>query len=282
MFKTNRRFVVAVVGFSYILALAGCSGSPESTVAGGCQAASTFPTLKEGVLTIAAVNAMPKLDAKPGSGAAEGTSGIMITQFAEANCLTMDWLVLSGPAAVETMAQGRADIAGGDWTKSEKRGEVMSQSDPVWYDPTAITSSTGIDSLEGLKSSIIGANLASTYFAPLQKMYGADSVRGYDLPESVFQDLATGRLDAAVGGAAESVWMAKQAGADDVKVVAIAPDPEFPELTKIAEMNWPHIKDNPELTKAINAFIKEARSDGSMEAALTKYGLTDPIQMTGK
>lgn len=280
--KPSKKRYLAVALAAGLL-LTGCSsgtGGGDSPDA-DCEPLAEFPTLTDGVLTIAAVNGMPKLEAEPGSGVADGISGRNISSFADAMCLTRNWMPLAGAAAVETMGSGRADIAAADWVRSAQRGEVMGQSDTIWYEIPSITSREGYESISELQGKTVGTTSGSGWIPALNAALGESNVRTYDLAASAFADLLAGRIDAVYQSGSEASYRKQQEGWEDVTVVLLAPEPDFPDLTTPFELNWPYTKSNTELGDAINLYIAQLREDGTVERLLAEYGLTDPAFLTG-
>lgn len=58
-------------------------------------------------------------------------------------------------------------------------------------------------------------------------------------------------------------------------------DPKFPSSQAINAETMLHAKSNTTLTEALDETIAQLRQDGTVKAALTEYGLTDPLSFTG-
>ncbi|NLS09239.1 amino acid ABC transporter substrate-binding protein [Nesterenkonia sp. MY13] len=236
-----------------------------------CEPLHEFPTLEEGVLEVAAMNAPPKFHALSDSGPFEGIDAILITEFAAENCLEVNFKPMTGAAAQLDLSEGNSDLFGGLILKTEERGEVFGQAEGyIIYETVGFTSHVddsfeSVDEMEGIR---VGTLSGSTYVEPLREAFGADMVEEYQSDTNAFEDLRAGRIDA-IG------WQSMQGfnfSEQDEDYVTIIPDedPDHPELTQLFENNWPHTKDVPELTEAIDDYYERAHEDGTIEEALAE------------
>lgn len=268
-----------------LLALTACASnsSAETEPAGNtadCVPAAEFDTVVDGKLTIAGVQQLPGLDVDPVSGDVSGLDGVLLVGFAEENCLEPDFQPLPGASAVAALTENKADIGGGGWYRTPERGEVMGQTDPIWYDQLAVFASTpvsNVDDLQGLKVGIVGG---AVFEAPLIEAIGTENVVLYQSIDSVIEDVVAGRIDAGMGAGATTTIQINDRDLDLV-VSIIEPDTSYPVLTAPGEPNYPYTKSNTALGEALNDYVQRAREDGTVEEVLAQYGVTGDIALNG-
>lgn len=266
-----------------VLALSACSGSNGSDTEAGlsgevaqdCTPLHEFPTLEEGVLNVAAMNAAPKFHALSDSGPFEGIDATLLTEFAEENCLQVLFKPMTGAAAQLDLREGKSDLFGGLHIKTPARGEVFGQSEGyVIYDALGITSAEedGYDTIESLKGAKIGALSGSFFVETLKAAFGAENIEEYQNETNAFEDLKAGRIDAVANQSMMSFNLSdKQEG---YVSHVIAEDSNYPELTALLEITWPHTKDVPEFTAAIDDYFTRAKADGTVERVLQENGVS--------
>ena len=206
---------------------------------------------------------------------------MLLTKFAEDNCLRLDVQPLAGAAAVAAMTEGKADVAGGGWYKTAARGEVLGQSETLWYDQAGIVSTdklASIDDLTGKKVGVVGGSL---FEKPLGEAIGAESVVSFQSIDAIFQDLEAGRIDAALGSSATLTIQLDDRGNETLKVSSLDPDPQYEVLTKPGEPNYPYTKSNEALGSALNNFIAESKTEGLIKETLAEYDITNQAALEG-
>ncbi|EMQ97396.1 cystine transporter subunit [Paeniglutamicibacter gangotriensis Lz1y] len=277
---------LAAASATALLVLTGCSASsaPESegatvgTVAEDCTPLHTFPTLEEGVLNVAAMNAAPKFHALSDSGPFEGIDATLLTEFAEENCLKVLFKPMTGAAGQLDLREGKSDLFGGLHIKTEKRGEVFGQSEGnVIYDALGITSAAAdsygtIESMKGIK---IGALSGSFFVETLKDAFGAENIEEYQNETNAFEDLKAGRIDAVANQSMMSFNLSKDEEGYETSI--IEEDPNHPELTGLLEITWPHTKDVPEFTAAIDDYFTRAKENGTVDRVLKENGVTAEV-----
>lgn len=179
------------------------------------------------------------------------------------------------------MTEGKADVAAGGWYKTKERAKVLGQSTTVWYDQVGLVSKDGLSSIDDLKGKKVGLVGGSIFEAPATEALGKNSIVGYQSIDAIFKDLAAGRLDAAFGASATLSVQLKDRGSNDLTLERLPIDTNYPELTTPGEPNYPYTKSNKDLGKALDAFVEQAREDGTVKDGLAKYGITDPAALEG-
>jgi ABC-type amino acid transport substrate-binding protein len=163
-----------------------------------CRPAHQFSTVKQGTLTVSAHPSLPYLDYDQATGAVGGVDGDVLKNIAAMECLQLDLQVVPGAGALQGIESGIFDTSGAGWYITPKRTEVMGMTQPFYYDFTSIVSVQGYNSVSQLKGKTVGIVAGSVFVEPLQQVLGADHVRTYQLADAVMNDLAAGRIDAAV------------------------------------------------------------------------------------
>lgn len=276
MKKRTTRVLRATVASLAILASATACGdanaTPAATVDPSCTPVHQFPTVKEGVLTVAAFNSPPKFHALSNSGPFKGIDAALIGQFAEENCLTVNFKPMTGPAAQLDLKDGKSDIMGGLILKSEARGEIFGQTEGyITYETVGIVSNKGYKSVDDLQGKRVGVISGSTYAEPMKEAIGAELVEEYQSDANAFEDLAAGRVDALAVQTMQGNYLSKTK--PEFATQVIEEDADYPILTGQLENNWPHTKGVPELTAAIDDFYKRVKDDGTAAKVLKDNGL---------
>lgn len=257
------------------LGLSACTPASSVAIEENCAPDWEFPTVQEGKLTIVGPMVLPYiLDVQDGQ-ETKGIDGDLYTEFAKRACLVPDFSVMGGPAAVAALTQGQADMGAGAWLATEERGKSIGQTDAVWYNYSGIASLEGYSSLDDLQGKTIGVIGGSVYAKPVLELFGQESVRQYESTDAILQELKAGRIDAGIGQVTEFGFVKKEQGFDELSAEVIKPDARLEKLTKAGKINFPHTLGNAELTKALNAYIAEIRSNGTVKEVLKKHGLTD-------
>lgn len=264
-----------------VLGAAGCSGSSSSgSVSSNCKPKWTFNTLSKGTLRVAGVASLPALQIDPASGKATGIDAGLVQQFAKESCVSLKWQSLSGPAGVAAMTEKNADVAAGGWWISPARGKTIGQTDPAWYDLSATLSKDGVDSIKGLAPYTVGVEGGSVYES--LPANGVPNVKVYQSIDTMLQDLDAGRVQAVIATSSQLGYQVKVRKMTKYKFKILPPDTQYPELTSGGKVDFPFTKGNDALGNALNAYIAQARKDGTVQNLLKKYGLNDPRSFTGE
>lgn len=284
--KAPKALTITAFAAAVSLALSGCGGNAESDVESGttgsvsedCTPVHEFPTIEDGVLTVAAMNAAPKFHALSDSGPFEGIDATLITDFAEENCLEVLFKPMTGAAAQLDLSEGKSDLFGGLHVKTDERAEVFGQAEGyIIYDALGITSATedSYDSIDALQGKKVGVLSGSFFAEPLKDALGAENVEEYQSESNAFEDLKAGRIDAA--GNQSMMGFNFSNREDGYETVIFDEDPDFPELTALFDINWPHTKDVPEMTAAIDDYYMRAKEDGTVQEVLEENGVSPEV-----
>lgn len=276
-----RAIQILLVGALAASATACASNAPATAPAADCKPVAEFDTIVDGTLTVAAIQQLPGINVDVNTKKITGLDSVLLTKFAEENCLRLDVQPLAGAAAAAAMTEGKADVAGGGWYKTAERAKVLGQSETLWYDQPGIVSKAGLASIDDLKGKKVGVVGGSLFEKPLGAAIGSENVVSYQSIDAIFKDLESGRIEAALGAGATLTIQIKDRGNDQLKISKLDPDPNYEALTTPGEPNYPYTKTNEALGTAINDFIKKAKSEGLIKDALAEYGMTSKTALEG-
>jgi polar amino acid transport system substrate-binding protein len=266
------------LGVSALLSLSACAPASSSADA-SCTPEDKFSTITPGTLTVSTYEFPPHMKLT-GDGLG-GVEGDLLTELAKRECLTIKVESAGGAAsAVPAVQAGRADLAAGDWYRTKARSELVTLSDPLYLDQGALVSKTGLKTIAELEGKKIASVVGNLWNDDFKKTFG-DNFAVYQNPEAVFQDLASGRIDAVIDSVAATSDRFKSAPVEGAEIVPLKADPRIPATARPGQLNWPASKSNPELTSAINKQIKKLRDSGFIADVLKKYGVDPSLAKTG-
>lgn len=284
MRSTFLRRATPVLTAAVLAMAAGCGSDDEeqSTASAGgasggdCQPKVELPTLESGVLKVVGPTYPPLFtyeNGKPG-----GVDGEQLEQIAKDACLDLEVAIQPAAGVIESVQSGRADVAAGGWYISPERAKVVGQTDPNYSDPPMLVSKTGSATIEDFKGKRIGTTQGYLWEADFKKFAGDDG-KLYQSPDAVFADLVAGRLDAALMAVNEAGYRLKQKPGTGLKGAIMEPSDAIAASKRPSVTNFPHRKDEPALTEALNKEIESMRSSGLTAEILEKHGL-DPAAAT--
>ncbi|MFK0009562.1 substrate-binding periplasmic protein [Paenarthrobacter sp. NPDC090520] len=262
------------------LSLAACGGGGDASAGSGdCTPAhKDLKTVTQGELTVASYDYYPAT--KVEGDTVTGLEGDLIGEIAKLECLKVTVSTSGGAGAVIPSVQSkRVDIGSGSWLRTKERKKIVYLSTPLWNDPQAIISKTGLTS-DKLEGKIIGSVAGNLYNNSLQQWLG-DKFKVYQDDESIYGDLKAGRIDGIVASAASAKGRFKDAPIDGATVVDVTPNPKVPEFAAVGQVMLPSSLDNQELGKALDEDITKLRENGTIKKILEKYGLDPAVGQPG-
>ncbi|QOT15505.1 ABC transporter substrate-binding protein [Paenarthrobacter sp. YJN-5] len=263
------------------LSLAACGGGGDASAGSGdCTPAHPdLKTLTQGELTVASYDYAPATILNGDT--VTGMEGDLIAEIAKMECLKVTVSTSGGAGAVIPSVQSkRVDIGSGNWLRTKERTKIVYLSTPLWSDPQAIVSKTGLtsDQLEGKKIDSVAGNLWND---SMQKWLG-DNFKIYQDDESIYGDLKAGRIDALVASAASAKYRFKDAPIEGATVVDVKPNANVPQFASVGQVMLPSSLDNQELGKALDEDIKKLRENGTIKSILEKYGIDPSVGEPGE
>jgi polar amino acid transport system substrate-binding protein len=269
---------LAVIVLAFVVALAvGCGDSDEpesaaSSVSDDCTPKLTLPTMKEGVLTVAAPQYPPLFTFEDGK--AGGVDGEILNILAKQACLELEVRIDPAAGVIESVQAGRADLAAGGWYITPDRAEVVSMTDPIYSDPPVLVSKEGVSRIADLEDKTVGTTQGYLWVDDL-KQYLGDGAKLYQSPDAVFQDVANGRVDAGLMAVAEATYRLEQNPDTGLKSALMEPDPAIDASVRPSVTNFPHTKGKTEVTKVLNSLITELRENGRLAEILGRNGIDE-------
>jgi polar amino acid transport system substrate-binding protein len=261
------------------VSLTACGGSDTAGGASDCKPAhSDLKTITEGELTVASYDYAPATILE-GEGVT-GMEGDLINEIAKLECLKVTVSTSGGAGAVIPSVQSkRVDIGSGNWLRTKERTKIVYMSTPLWSDPQAIVSKTGLTS-DDLEGKVIGSVAGNLWNDSMQKWLG-DKFKIYQDDESIYGDLKAGRIDALVASSASANYRFKSAPIEGATVVNVKPNANVPQFAAVGQVMLPSSLDNDALGKALDEDIKKLREDGTIKKLLEKYGIDPSVGEPG-
>ncbi|MCW2993522.1 MAG: putative amino acid transporter, periplasmic amino acid-binding protein, partial [Conexibacter sp.] len=261
------------------LAVFGCGSDDDASSSASSTAASSsctpkvdLPTIKKGVLTVVGPVYPPLFtysNGQPG-----GVEGEQLKQIAKDACLKLKVTIQPAAGVISSVQAKRADVAAGGWYASAARAKIVGQTEPNYTDPPMLVSKEGYDSIEQVKGKTIGTTQGYIWEADLKKFAGSKA-KFFQSPDAVFSDLQAGRIDVALMALNEGGYRIKKNPDSGLKGGILKSTPIIGASQSIEATNYPHIKDKPAVTAALNKEIESMRASGLTAKLLEQAGL-DP------
>ncbi|MEV7135899.1 ABC transporter substrate-binding protein [Arthrobacter sp. NPDC093128] len=260
------------------VSLTACGGNGSAGSASDCKPAhSDLKSITEGELTVASYDYAPATILQ-GEGVT-GMEGDLINEI-KLECLKVTVSTSGGAGAVIPSVQSkRVDIGSGNWLRTKERTKIVYMSTPLWSDPQAIVSKTGLTS-DNLEGKVIGSVAGNLWNDSMQKWLG-DKFKIYQDDESIYGDLKAGRIDALVASSASANYRFKSAPIEGATVVDVKPNANVPQFAAVGQVMLPSSLDNDALGKALDEDIKKLREDGTIKKLLEKYGIDPSVGEPG-
>ena len=282
--RTGRRLGMAAGALAFAAALVACSSSSSQTTSAAagknCVPAHKFSTVQSGYLSVVGAQYAPWYTVTNGQPA--GVEVDILKAVAAKECLQVTGQALDGPGVVSAVTTGRADLAAGGWVATKARQKVLGITVPIYADPIAILSKTGIDSFATVKKDNIalGDLGGDLEVAPLQALLG-NQLKVYQTYAQAVSDMKDGRLGAvtmSLSGAVEAIKQYHLTGYQAVKAVA---DPAVPPTVSVGQIGWLTNLKNVALREALDADLNELRANGTLNKIFEQNGEPVALLNTG-
>ena len=241
----------------------------SGAVDGDCTPLHDIVTIEEGYLTVAAY-AYPPFSGIDGE-TLTGAEGEIISEIAAMECLEIKVLPGDAAAMIPSITSGRADTTIGSWYRTEEREEVVLLGAPVIADRLTLVSTEGVGTIAELEGNKVGSILGFLWNDDLAGVVG-DDLKLYDSGQSMYADLAAGRIDVIVDTYPSAQAVLETTPIDGLQFVVPPPDPAVVSTTKPGQSNFPVNQDNPELVAAMDEIIATLRADGTLEEIVVSHG----------
>jgi polar amino acid transport system substrate-binding protein len=259
-------------------------GLAALTIGGAASAqAEDFELIKPGTLTVTIQPYMPYTAVKDGK--LVGLDSDILSAVAEKLGLKIDYSVTDFAGMLGSVQSQRADITIGGIAWSEARQKAGLFTDPAYYSPPAmaVLASTSLPDVESLEGKTLGTVTGYVWAKSIAQVPNA-TARSFPSADSVFADIASGRLDA--GFLDPLLITYQQQQRPDMKVkIQYMKAPTADQIKAHPDYKYfaPYMtafylpKQAVKLEKAISAQIDAMYKDGSLAALVTKWG-GDPKQ----
>ena len=269
---------VAIVG---VATLVGCSAGGD---AGTDQASDCTPahggleTVVDGTLTVATYTLPPFLVADQQK--LGGLEGDILGAVAEMECLDLVGQPLDSGSVVQSVQNGRTDLAAGNWYCTAARAEVLNLAGPVYADQLAVVSTSGINSISEMEGLAVGMPDGYNWMAEFQDIFG-DDLRIFPNPTAMYEDMKAGRIDALSDSFGSASYANEQNGGTwDVEV--LEPDERVATSQDPGQVCFPIAKDNDALLTAVNEDVETLRDSGDLASMLEDAGLDPAADQPGE
>jgi polar amino acid transport system substrate-binding protein len=179
---------------------------------------------------------------------------------------------------IPALTSGQIDAIMSSMSITDDRKQTIDFSDKYYNTPTAIAVAAGSGlkaTPESLAGKIVGVQVATIHETYVQKYFAptAAEVKTYQTLDEVYQDLAAGRIDAAV---ADSIPVADFLNSESGKTCCelagnVADDPAI-----LGQGIGVGLRKGDPLLARFNDAIKAVRADGTYETISKKYFSFDP------
>nr|WP_082072219.1 transporter substrate-binding domain-containing protein [Pseudarthrobacter chlorophenolicus] len=260
------------------ISLSACGGTESAGGSSDCKPAHELKTLNDGELTVASYDYAPATILDGDS--VTGMEGDLIAEIAKLECLKVTVSTSGGAGAVIPSVQTkRVDIGSGNWLRTKERTKIVYMSTPLWSDPQAIVSTTGITS-DDLEGKMVGSVAGNLWNDSMSKWLG-DKFKIYQDDESIYSDLKAGRIDALVASSASAKYRFKDAPIEGAKVIDVKPNANVPQFAAVGQVMLPSSLENDALGKALDEDIQTLRENGTIKKILDKYGIDPSVGEPG-
>lgn len=278
----NRHHRVVASGATILAAVAvltacSTSGEPVNKVASDCKPTHNVDTIKDGALSVAAIDYYPA--SVTSDGEFRGTEADLIKDFAKQNCLEIRVVKVDFAGAIPAVDSGRADLAIGGFYRTAERAEVVGLSDPMYVDRLGVISEDRLSTVSQIVGHKVGTVDGYLWTADAKNVFGSD-LSVYPSNVEMKADLEAGRIDVALDsyGGAEFVF-----GKDkDLAINVLEPDARIASTEEPAQIGFPFTQGNGSLETALNDAIHGWQGDGTLANTLQKYGLPTEVLDVGE
>lgn len=236
-----------------------------------CTPAHKITTVEAGVLTVAAPTFPPFSTPKP-DGSLTGVDGEIVNAIAAKECLKVKVMPVEYATAIPYVVSGRADVAIGDYYRTEERAKVVNISSPIYLDEMGLYSKEGVSKISQLEGRKVGTVQGYLWVNELKKILG-DNLHLYNNYVALYQDLEAGRIEIGADGVAVGTAAQKGGALKGIQIKVAEPDERVSASVNAAQAGLPLSKDNPDLLKAVDEDLAELHKSGKIVEILEQFGL---------
>ena len=222
-----------------------------------------------GTLRIAMEGTYPPFNFKEKNGQLAGYDVDVARLLAAKLGLKPEFVTTEWAAILAGLASGKYDVIVSQVGMTPKREQAFDFSEPYTYsNPQLIVRSNeraNYTSLADLKGKKVGVGQGSVFEQQAKAVPGID-VKSYPAAPENLQDLAFGRIDAALNDSLMVAYLLKNSRLP-IRPGALVGEPERSAI--------PFQKGNPKFKEALNKAIEEIKADGSLKQLSLKWFGTD-------
>ncbi|MDB5959076.1 MAG: bacterial extracellular solute-binding s, 3 family protein [Massilia sp.] len=188
--------------------------------------------------------------------------------------LKPEFVATEWSAILAGLSAGKYDIIVSQVGITPKRQEAFDFSAPYTYSSPQLivrkNETASYASLDSLKGKKLGVGQGSIFEQQARAVPGI-TVKSYPAAPENLQDLASGRIDAALNDSLMVAYLLKNSS---------LPIKAGPRVGKVEQMGIPFAKANPQFKAALDKALAEIAADGSLKAASIKWFGTDVSRAT--
>lgn len=252
----------------------------SAAAAQDCKPAHDITTVEAGYLTVAAPT-FPPFSIPKGESDVSGVDGEIVKEIAAKECLKIKVVPVEYATAIPFVLSGRADVAIGNYYRTDERQKVVNLSAPLYLDEMGIYSKDGVTTVAQLEGRNVGTVQGYLWVNELKSILG-DDLNLYNNYVALYQDLDAGRIDIAIDGVAVGT-AAQQGGAlKDIQIKVAEKDERVQTSVYPAQAGLPLAKDNASLLVAADEIVADLHKSGRMVEILKEFGLSESAADVGE
>ncbi|MDH5858110.1 amino acid ABC transporter substrate-binding protein [Lampropedia aestuarii] len=173
---------------------------------------------------------------------------------------------------IPSLQTKKIDMISSAFAKTPARAEVVDFSDIVLTYKEAllvpIKDTTPYRNYDDLNGKVVGVMMGTSYVEPLKEVKGFKELKMYDTMADLVRDIALGRLEAGFGDGPVVAYQVKASAADKVRLV------DTYESLMPTEISIAVRKGDTESLEKVNAALEKIKQNGSLEAILKKWDVS--------
>ncbi|WOC14665.1 substrate-binding periplasmic protein [Pseudochrobactrum sp. MP213Fo] len=245
-----------------------------------CTPMHKITTVEAGYLTVAAPT-FPPFSIPKGEFDVTGVDGEIVKEIAARECLKIKVAPVEYATAIPFVLSGRADVAIGNYYRTDERSKAVNLSAPLYLDEMGLYSKEGVTTVAQLEGRNVGTVQGYLWVNELKTILG-DKLSLYNNYIALYQDLEAGRIEIAIDGIAVGT-AAQQGGAlKGIQIKASEKDDRVQASVYPAQCGLPLSKNNPELLAAADDIVAELHKSGRIVEILGQFGLSPSAADVGE
>ncbi|WP_209011871.1 ABC transporter substrate-binding protein [Roseibium aggregatum] len=190
--------------------------------------------------------------------------------IAHDNALKAQFEIMAFPALIPALKSGKIDLISAGMFVKDERKKIVNFSTPVYAfgETMFVAANDPLNYKIGdLKGEVVGAQIGSTFAHSLQGLGIFRQVKLYDSIADIMRDVKLGRIKAGFGDQPIVAYQLSQNSALGVRMVE-----DYQPIDR-GQVSLAVAKDNPELSKRLEASIAKFKENGELAKIFARYGL---------